>query len=133
MLLILGPPLSNSYHNIIQMIPTFRSALKRSKTVSVWQDKYKEKLSGCSLSVNLATDWDVFYQDNNTDNITARYILFCVDTVVPKRTIGIYRNNNKNYITLKREKIALDGEKPSRTTMEPKAVQQELKRKPKEV
>ncbi|KAG1967816.1 hypothetical protein F2P79_003022 [Pimephales promelas] len=95
------PPLSNSDHNIIHLIPTFKCAIKKSrpisKTVSVWQDETNETLSGCFL----ATDWDVFYQDNDIDRIAETitgYIQFCVDTVVPKKTITIYPNN-KDYIT----------------------------------
>lgn len=34
--------LLNLDHKTIQLIPTFRSALKISKPVNVWQDKYRE-------------------------------------------------------------------------------------------
>ena len=55
------------------------------------------KLSGWFI----ATDWSVFYQDNDDRQYSwghRRYIDFCVDTVTTKRTIKLYPNN-KDYIT----------------------------------
>lgn len=130
------PPLSNSDHNIIHLIPTFKCAIKKSKPVtkivSVFQDESKEKLSGCFL----ATDWDVFYRDNDIDNIAETitgYIHFCVDTVVPKKTIIIYPNN-KDYITpeikhlIKRKKQAFRNNDLMELRLIQKILRRELKR-----
>ncbi len=96
-----GSPPPNSDHSAIQLIPTYRSALKwskpASKTISVWQEGSKEQLSGCFW----ATDWEVFHEDNNNiDNIAGvitGYIHFCMDTIVPKKTMTLYPYN-KDYI-----------------------------------
>lgn len=88
----IGPPLSNSDHNTIQLIPTFEPALKCKQTVSVGQVGNKEELSGCFLT----TDWNVFYGDSNINNTAegiTGYIHFCVHTVVAKTSVKIYPNN----------------------------------------
>lgn len=94
------PPLANSDHNTIHLIPTYRTMLKRSKPcmreVTVWSDDAIERLKGCLL----CTDWNVFYDpdiDTTTETITD-YINFCVDNVLPKKNVIIYPNN-KPYIT----------------------------------
>ena len=126
------PPLSNSDHNTVLLIPTYKSAIKRckpvSKTVSVWQETNKEELSGCFY----ATDWEVFHEDNinRTTEVITDYILFCVDSLVPKKTIKVFPNN-KDYITpdikncIRRKKQAFR----SNNRMELKTVQNELNRK----
>lgn len=92
------PPLSISDHNTIQLIPTYKAAIKRckpvSKTVSVWQDNNKEELSGCFF----ATDWEVFQENSiaSTAEAITGYIHFC-EYIVPKKTIKVYPNN-KDYI-----------------------------------
>lgn len=52
----------------------------------------------------LAKNWEVFYQDDNIDSIEeviTGYIHFCMDTVVPKKTIKIYPNNKEYIFILK--------------------------------
>lgn len=108
------PPLSTLDHNTVPLIPKFKSALKRSKpevkTVCMWQDSRNEELSGCFL----ATDWDVFYDTGSVDTtaeVITDYISFCVQSVIPQKTIKIY-SNNKDYMTadikdcVKRKKAA---------------------------
>ncbi len=81
------PPLLNSDHNTIQLIPTFKYAIKRSKPVSkiisVWQDECTKKLSGCFFS----TDWEVLYRDNDTDTISDT-IVFVSMILYHKRLLG---------------------------------------------
>ncbi|KAK0143498.1 hypothetical protein N1851_018336 [Merluccius polli] len=64
------PPLSNSDHNAIHLLPTYRSVFKSSKpeirTVKVWSDEKIEELKGCFLS----TDWDIFLKDADIDSAT---------------------------------------------------------------
>lgn len=44
------PPLSNSDHNVIQLLPTYRSALKSNKpelnTINMWSTDKREELNG---------------------------------------------------------------------------------------
>jgi len=94
------PPLANSDHNTIHLIPTYRTMLKRSKPcmkeVTVWSDDAIERLKGCFH----CTDWNVFNDmdiDTTTETIT-EYINFCVDNVLTKKNVMMYPNN-KLYIT----------------------------------
>ena len=72
------PPLSNSDHNTIFLIPTYKPAIKRCKpvtrTIRVWRDNNKEELSGCFF----ATDWEVLHEDNidkTAEVITFSFVL----------------------------------------------------------
>ena len=109
------PPLANSDrntksdHNTVLLIPTYKAAIKRSKpvskTVSVWRDNNKEELSGCFF----ATDWEIFRENNidSTAEAITGYIHFCVDSIVPKKTIKVYPNRITSPLTLK----AVSGER----------------------
>lgn len=79
-------------------------------------------MSGCFL----ATKWEVFYQDDNIDSIEeviTGYIHFCIDTVVPKKTIKFY-SNNKEYITPETKHCISF---KNNNTMEFKEIQKELR------
>lgn len=78
--------------------------------MKTWSNESIEELKGCFL----CTDWDMFYQDANIDTVTetiTAYISFCVDSIIPQRTIKCYPNS-KPYITggikscIKRKKLA---------------------------
>ena len=94
------PPLSNSDHNTVYLIPTYKTLLKRHKpvikSVNVWSEDTVETLKGCFL----CTDWEVFHSDdiNETTMVTTDYIKFCTDNVVPQKEVITYANN-KPYIT----------------------------------
>ena len=53
------PPIANSDHDTVHLIPTYRPVLKRSKpelkTVNVWSVDNVETLKGCFM----CTDWEV--------------------------------------------------------------------------
>ena len=94
------PPLSNSDHATVHLMPTYKSALKsekpQHKTVLQWTEDSEETLRGCFLS----TDWSLFQNldlNEATDTITD-YINFCVDNIVPKKDV-LHFPNNKPYIT----------------------------------
>ncbi|KAK0141045.1 RNA-directed DNA polymerase from mobile element jockey [Merluccius polli] len=75
------PPLKNSDHN----------------TVKVWTNDKLEELKGCFL----CTDWDIFLKDTDIDSATEAttdYINFCIESVIPTKTIKRYPNN-KSYFT----------------------------------
>jgi len=81
------PPLSNSDHSTVYLMPTYRSVLKsnklQKKTVLLWTEDSVETLRGCFLS----TDWSIFHNlelNEATETITD-YINFCTDIVVPKK------------------------------------------------
>ncbi|KAK0137741.1 hypothetical protein N1851_026045 [Merluccius polli] len=94
------PPLANSDHSTVQLMPTYKSVLKSSKpvqkTVFQWSEDSTETLKGCFL----CTDWSIFHdlELNEATETVTDYINFCVDTIVPKKTIRHYPNN-KPYIT----------------------------------
>ena len=95
------PPLKNSDHNVIQLLPTYRSVFKSIKpvtqTVKVWTNDKLEELKGCFL----CTDWDIFLKDTDIDSATEAttdYINFCIESVIPTKTIKRYPNN-KSYFT----------------------------------
>ena len=133
---IAKPPLSNSDHNTVHLIPTYKTALKSSKplvkSINAWTDDSIETLKGCFL----CTDWDTFSGEPNLDNateVTTDYIKFCVDTVIPKRTIKVYPNN-KPYIT-KEVKDCINRKKQAFKTndhLQLKTVQKELNQRLKE-
>lgn len=123
------PPLANSDHNVIHLIPTYKTMLKRSKpqvkTVTLWTEEGIESLKGCFL----CTDWDVFHDADinvTTDTITD-YINYCVDSVLHKKQVVVYANN-KPYITkdikncINRKKAAFR----NKDKLELKVVQREL-------
>lgn len=53
------PPLSTSDHNIVHLIPTYKTALKRNKplvkTVTVWDEGNVEALKGCFFKYRLVS------------------------------------------------------------------------------
>jgi hypothetical protein len=93
-------PIGGSDHNSIYLIPTYRQKLKTVKptvkSIKVWTTDSLETLKGCFE----CTDWSIFEGvtlDEMTETITG-YITFCVETVVPSKTVKIYPNN-KPWIT----------------------------------
>ena len=107
------PPLGCSDHNTIHLIPSYRQKLKtgkvESRTIKVWDTDATEQLQGCFA----CTSWDVITEgctdiDQITDVITS-YIKFCVDSIIPTKTIKVYPNNKpwvtkemKTYLNLKK-------------------------------
>lgn len=90
------PPLKDSDHIVIHLLPTYRSVFKSTKpekhTIKLWTSEKSEELRGCFLS----TDWDVFLNDADMDSATESitdYINFCIDAVIPSKTVRRYPNN----------------------------------------
>jgi len=92
------PPLGGSDHNMIHLSPCFESLVKSrpttSKTVRRWTDEASETLQGCFE----VRDWQALCEphsddiDGLTEGITG-YMNFCVDTIVPARTVSCHPNN----------------------------------------
>ena len=105
------PPLANSDHSTVQLMPTYKTVLKSSKpvhkTVLLWSDDSVEALKGCFL----CTDWSLFQQLelNEAAEATTDYINFCVGNVVPKKSV-LHFPNNKPHIT-KEVKICINKRK----------------------
>lgn len=91
------PPLGSSDHNSVYLLPEYKQRIKSvkptEKTVKVWSTDSIEKLRGCFE----CTDWSVFEDTaTNIDELTGvitDYTNFCVDTVIPCKTVKIFANN----------------------------------------
>ena len=91
------PKLGNSDHNIIQLLPSYKQALKQSKPTTVvtrnWSTESKEQLRGCFE----CTDWSVLVDcEDSIDTIVTTvndYIKFCIDSVMPLLRKKVYPNN----------------------------------------
>lgn len=92
------PPLSNSDHNTIHLIPTYETVFKsnkpQTKSILVWSQDNIEILNGSFLCTHIFHDLGIH---EAAETITD-YINFCVDCVVTKKEIIVYPNN-KPYIT----------------------------------
>ena len=105
-------PLGGSDHNSVLLTPSYRQKLKTikptSKTLKCWTADSLQELKGCFECI----DWSVFEACENfnekAETITD-YINFCVDNVIPQKTITIYPNN-KPWIT-KELKLVLNEKK----------------------
>ena len=107
-------PLGESDHTLIHLLPRYKPVLKKTKpelkTIKQWSEEALETLRGCLEDIN----WNIFIEncpdiDDLTSTVNA-YILFCEESIVPKKTVKIYSNNtpwmNKNIkesITLKKK------------------------------
>ena len=91
------PPLGRSCHNLVSLVPRYLPRVQReppmTHTVSTWTKEAWETLQGCFE----CTDWSVFIDSagdvNTTADAVCDYINFCVDSVIPVRTVKIYSNN----------------------------------------
>ncbi|KAL0151264.1 hypothetical protein M9458_053455 [Cirrhinus mrigala] len=127
------PPLGRSDHNLIHLTPFYVPLVKRlpatSKIVRRWTEEANETLQGCFE----VTDWQALCEphgqdiDGITECITG-YINFCVDTIVPVRTVNCYPNN-KPWVT-KDIKAILNRKKKAfreRNKVEVRATQRDLR------
>lgn len=94
------PPILNSDHNVIHMIPVYKTKFKRTKpekkVIRIWTNDSKDQLRACFDW----TDWSVFQEGSLDERTTVinDYINFCVQLLVPTKEIKIYPNN-KLYVT----------------------------------
>lgn len=100
------PPILNSDHNVVHMIPVYKTKLKRSKpekkVIRTWTNESREQLKACFDWTN----WEIFREDSLDEmtRVTNDYINFCVQLVVPTKEIKIYPNN-KSYVTRDIKKV----------------------------
>nr|XP_054594642.1 RNA-directed DNA polymerase from mobile element jockey isoform X1 [Nothobranchius furzeri] len=128
------PPLGRSDHNLVYLAPVYESLVRReppaTRTIQRCSEESEEVLKDCFET----TVWGVFCKDHgdDIDSLTAcitDYINFCVDSIIPIRTVRCF-SNNKPWITpeikeaFKQKKRAFK----LRDTEELKRVQRELRR-----
>ncbi|KAF4086642.1 hypothetical protein AMELA_G00086000 [Ameiurus melas] len=130
------PPLGKSDHNLIYLQPLYKPKVQRlpvvTRTFRKGTTGVDEALRDCFES----TDWSVLQNGEDLEEVThctTDYLNFCMDIVVPTRTVRCFPNN-KPWITsdvktlLSRKKMAFrEGDK-----VELRRVQGELKAKLKE-
>jgi len=96
------PSLGRSIHNMISLVPTYRSRLRssrpRKKTVRRWTEDASLTLSACFD----LTDWDVFLESSASleeavEAVTA-YVNFCTDMLIPVKEVKVYANG-KPWVT----------------------------------
>ena len=102
------PPLGTYDHNIIQLLPTYKSVLKTvkivEKPVTVWNDDGTAKLRGCFECTTWETLYDSCSSVSNVVDTVTEYMNFCVDTILPKTIVKIYPNE-KPWVTKEVKKL----------------------------
>ena len=89
------PPLGASDHNVVHLRPVYQRLLEREKpqkrTVKIWNEDSIMALQGCFD----CTSWEGFKcPDLNVQvEVISDYITFCVDSVLPTKTVKTYPNN----------------------------------------
>ena len=126
------PPLGKSDHNLVFLHPQYTPLVRRQKhtmrSFRKWSLETEEALRDCFES----TDWSVLQGSHGEDiegvtNCTTDYLNFCMDIVVPTRTVRCYPNNKpwqppiKNLLNRKKQ-VFKEGD-----LTEMKCVQGELK------
>ena len=124
------PPLGNSDHNMLLCLPTYVQKLKSEKckviNVKQWSETNIDMLKACFD----CTDWEVLYDDSSNLNenvdVCTSYIQFCIDLVIPTKSVTAFPNN-KAWVTkevksiINKKKYAL-----SHGRSEIKSIQKEL-------
>ncbi len=92
------PALGKADHSLILLQPQYKPKVRRLPTTTrplrKWSPEAEHVLTDCFGT----TDWDVL-QGSHSGNIeevvdcTTDYINFCMDVVVPVRTVRCYANN----------------------------------------
>jgi hypothetical protein len=103
------PPLGESDHNMIHLVPLYKSKLRRDKpvqrTVRQWISDAIDMLRGCFE----CTDWDIFLESSdNLDECTEvvlDYITFCEDVCVPSKDVFLFPNQKPWFDSTIRAKV----------------------------
>ena len=107
-------PLGNSDHAVVNLIPTYRSLLKKHKpTKRSVQRRTPEAIESLQACFDI-TDWAAIkLACNNIDEYAdtcSSYVYFCEDLCIPRHSIVTFGNNkpwfNKEVRLLRREKEA---------------------------
>lgn len=126
------PSLGASYHNGVYLMPVYKPSFRRvdrkETTVKSWSEDGITSLQACFE----CTDWQCFYDGcddmNDLCDAVSSYINFCVDSIIPSKTVVMYPNN-KPWVTKelkavinKKKKIFYTGD-----PLEKKAVSREVR------
>ena len=96
------PPLGQSDHDMVLLLPKYKTKLIENKTVekcvSVWDQEGRERLADCLD----CTDWNVFIDacedlDELNDTVSS-YINFCESNCIKKKIVKCF-GNNKPWVT----------------------------------
>ena len=126
------PPLGQSDHNLIQLIPKYRPLVQRepivTRAIKEWSTYAVENYKG-SLD---CTDWDVFVDSASdikelTESVCG-YVEFCVERAMPQKTVKMFPNN-KPWITKRIKSIISRKTLAFQKTDKEKSVQKGLKEK----
>ncbi|XP_063072731.1 uncharacterized protein LOC134463464 [Engraulis encrasicolus] len=130
------PPLGFSDHNLIHLQPLYIPKVQRlpvtTHTFRVWSPETEEALRDCFET----TDWSLLQGSDDLEEATActtDYINFCMDIVVPTKTIRCYPNN-KPWVTRDVKQLLNRKKKlfKENNLTELRSVQRELKSRMKE-
>ena len=97
------PPLGKSDHNLVLLLPQYKAQIQRQSTTKrsfrKWSPEAAEALRDCFE----CTDWSVLQGAHGEDiegvtHCTTDYLNFCMDVVVPIKTVRCFPNN-KPWIT----------------------------------
>lgn len=96
------PALGKADHNLILLQPQYKPKVRRCPTTKHSFRKWSSEAGQAQRDRSDSTDWNVLQGSHcwNIEEIdcTTDYINFCMDVVVPIRTIWCYANN-KPWIT----------------------------------
>ena len=95
------PPLGSADHNSILLAPAYLPVVKRidkiTKNIKQWTPDSVDRLQACFET----TEWNSLLSSSNIDeqvDTVTSYISFCVDSIIPTKTITIFPNN-KPWVT----------------------------------
>ncbi|XP_035812432.2 uncharacterized protein LOC118471519 [Amphiprion ocellaris] len=103
------PPLGKSDHNLVHLKPTYTPLVKRqivtTRQIRRWSPEAEDALRDCFAT----TDWSVLVDSYGEDlegavGCLTDYLNFCVDQVVPVKTVRCFANN-KPWITSEVKKV----------------------------
>ena len=91
------PPLGDSDHNMVHLVPVYRQQLKLRKPIQKlmprWTKSSIQSLQGCYA----CTDWDAFREPGQTiheyTEIVIDYVNFCQDLCIPEKLVTVYPND----------------------------------------
>lgn len=92
-----GPPLGSSDHNVVHLLPTYKTVFQREQVVKqkvkVWTEDSSLALQGCFE----CTDWSVFLDSsddiNELTDVVCSYITFCKEPAIPTKEVKVFPNN----------------------------------------
>ena len=101
------PQLGKSDHNLVLLSPKYRPIVQRQRPQSLAIEQWTEDAVQEIQASFECTDWHMFVDNmkqiripdlNTLTETVGSYINFCVETIVPEKTVKVYPNN-KPWIT----------------------------------